>query len=304
VPSTGVAPGTVVFGSGPGDASTLFGSPGDTPVMLRLWVAEDGPASIPAIASASFLERAGAAVGDTLEARGQGIPISLQVIGVVRTFPPLEPDRPFVVVDGATLEDRRFVPTGHGIPPEEWWLDVDPVRARDVAAALTREPYRSAEVIEREEVARTLTSDPVPLSLIGALGLGSIAAIAFAAIGFVVSATVSTNERIGEFALLQALGLSGRQLRAWLSIENAFLLVLGLLAGTGLGLLLAWLVLPFATLTASGAAAVPVPVVVVPWGAIAPIGIATALLLVVTVGLVTRQVPGARLSGVLRARDE
>ena len=158
-------------------------------------------------------------------------------------------------------------------------------------------------MIWRDAVAAQLTGDPVPLALIGALALGALAALAFAAIGFVVSATVSTSERMGEFALLQALGLSRRELAGWLSLEHAALLGFGLVAGVGLGLLLAWLVLPFATLTATGAAAVPAPVVVVPWAALLPLVALAVLLLVVTVVVVTRQLAAVRIGSVLRARD-
>jgi ABC-type antimicrobial peptide transport system permease subunit len=91
-------------------------------------------------------------------------------------------------------------------------------------------------------------------------------------------------------------------LSAWL-IENAFLLAAGLLAGTALGILLAWLVLPFATLTESGAATVPPAAVVIPWEAILPLYLLAGLLLVVTVALVTRSLSRIPLSGVLRARD-
>ena len=134
--------------------------------------------------------------------------------------------------------------------------------------------------------------------------LGALAALAFAAIGFLVSATVTTSERVTEFAILRALGLSGRELAAWVSLENAFLLVFGLVAGSALGLVLAWLVLPFATLTETGAAAVPAPVIVVPWAAILPIYGAALVLFVVTVVIVTRQVRRAGITTVLRSGDE
>jgi hypothetical protein len=90
----------------------------------------------------------------------------------------------------------------------------------------------------------------------------------------------------------------------WLSVESAFLLFVGLLAGSGLGVLLAWLVLPFATLTQTGAPAVPSPTVVVPWQAIVPTWLLAVVLLAVTVVIVRRQLPAVRISGVLRARDE
>jgi len=156
-------------------------------------------------------------------------------------------------------------------------------------------------VIGRDELARDLSTDPVPLGLIGILGLGSLAAMLFAGIGFLVSSTVSTSQRLAEFALLRALGLSTGQLALWLSIESIFLLVVGLVAGSLLGLVLAWLVLPFATLTQTGAAPIPAPVVVIPWEAIVPVYLAAVLLFVVSIWLVRRQLPDVRISGVLRA---
>ena len=126
----------------------------------------------------------------------------------------------------------------------------------------------------------------------------------FASIGFLVSATVSISERIGEFALLKALGLAPRQLLLWLSIENLLLLATGLILGTLLGLVLAFLVLPFATLTPTGAPPVPAPVVVVPPEAAIPTAVLAAVLVLATVLLAARQLPAARTSAVLRARDE
>ena len=87
----------------------------------------------------------------------------------------------------------------------------------------------------------------------------------------------------------------------WLSIESIFLLVVGLLAGSVLGVVLAWLVLPFATLTQTGAAPIPAPVVVIPWEAIIPVYLAAVVLFVVSIWLVRRQLPDVRISGVLRA---
>ena len=72
---------------------------------------------------------------------------------------------------------------------------------------------------------------------------------------------------------------------------------------TALGLLLAWLVLPFVTLTGDGAAAIPSPVIVVPWGSIAPIWLLSGVLLLVTVVAVRRQLPSNAIGGVLRAGD-
>jgi len=125
-----------------------------------------------------------------------------------------------------------------------------------------------------------------------------------AAIGFVASAVVSTRERLGEFALLRAMGLSPAQLAAWLTIENTFLLAAGVLAGTGLGLLLAWLVLPFVTLTADGRSVVPPLLIEIPWPAIVAVALGALMALVVAVVVIGGVLRRVAVSGVLRSGQD
>ncbi len=275
-----------------------------SPAMFRLSTRVDATTPIPAIAGERYLELTGARIGEEVRVASRGVQLTLNLIGSAREFPPLDPEQSFLIVDVTAMDLARFAALGQTIPADEWWLGVDEGRAEAVAETLAASPYSAATVLTREGLEQDLTSDPVSLGVIGVLGLGALAAVVFAAIGFIVSATVSASERIGEFALLQALGLSGRQLSIWLSLESAFLLIVGIVAGSALGFLLAWLVLPFATLTETGVAAVPSPVVEIPLATIAPSWAAALLLLVVTVLLVRRQLPARRISGVLRARDE
>ncbi|HEY8632158.1 MAG TPA: ABC transporter permease, partial [Candidatus Limnocylindrales bacterium] len=272
---------------------------GTTTFRLGAGLPED--VALPAIASTSFLSQTGNAVGDSLLISSLGVPVRIKIVGATDLFAPLDPTVPFVVTDLAAYDAIQLAATGQTRQADEWWLSVDPGQAAAVLDRL-RQPSASARsVIGRDELARDLSTDPVPLGLIGILGLGSLAAMLFAGIGFLVSSTVSTSQRLAEFALLRALGLSTGQLALWLSIESIFLLVVGLVAGSVLGLVLAWLVLPFATLTQTGAAPIPAPVVVVPWEAIVPVYLAAVVLFVVSIWLVRRQLPDIRISGVLRA---
>ena len=263
-----------------------------------------GPSVIPALVGPAFLERSGAAVGDTLQASVFGVPVMLQLVGKVDAFPPLDQGKPFVVADGLALDLTRLAAGTTLAETGEWWLATEPGASAAVAAAALAEPVSAAAAVDRVQVLANLVGDPLGLGVIGILGLGSVAALLFAAIGFLVSATVSTSERLGEFALLKALGLSPRQLFVWLSMESIALLVVGLVAGTALGLVLAWIALPFATLTASGVAPVPAPVVIVPLEALLPTILLGVALVLATFALVRRQLPAARTSAVLRARDE
>jgi FtsX-like permease family len=271
---------------------------------FRLFTAPDEPVAVPAIVGPRFLELTGARVGETIGVSVRGARMDMRIAGVVAEFPPIDPEQPFAIVDTAALDLARFTTLGQVAPAKEWWLQVDQGREADVVAALGAGNYGADAITGRAALTQALSTEPVSLGVIGVLGLGAVAALVFAGIGFVVSATVSTAERVGEFALLRALGLSTRQLSVWLSVESAFLLVVGLLAGSALGLLLAWLVLPFATLTDTGAVPVPTPIVVVPWQAIAPTWVMAVVLLAVTVLVVRRQLPAMRISGVLRGRDE
>ena len=295
------SPGRIPFAFQSRAAEPLFGGSG---ALFRSSTTPENPEHVPAVVGREFLEASGAKVGDEVAASVSGQRLTLAILGVIDQFPSLDPTQPFAIVDATTLERARQAATGQVLTTKEWWLSVDPAAAPQVEEALLRAPIAATEVLGRASLTRSLASDPVSLGIIGALALGALSALVFASIGFLVSATVTSSERIGEFAILRALGLSARELSAWVSLENAFLLVFGIVAGSLLGVVLAWLVLPFATLTETGESAVPAPDIVVPWAAMAPLYVAAVVLFVVTVVIVSRQVRRAGISTVLRAGDE
>ena len=284
-------------------ASPIFGSGEGAVTVLRLAGASEASAAVSALAGTTLMTTMGASVGDTIEVGTLGERRSFEITGTLDAFPTLNPDEPFLVVDLPTLA-AADAGEGRELGADEWWLETEDGRAATIAEQLRGEPYSADSVVAYEELHRDLLSDPVALGVIGSLALGALAAVVFATIGFVVSATVSTRERLGEFALLQAIGLSHRQLSGWLSMENAFLLAMGLAAGTGLGLILAWVVLPFVTLTQEATLAVPPVEVVIPWGIYGLLYLAAAGALVVTVVVIGNLLARVRVSGVLRSGGE
>jgi ABC-type lipoprotein release transport system permease subunit len=271
--------------------------------VIRISPAADQAGPIPVLASATMVDATGVAVGDTIDLGTLGTRRTYVVTGTLAGWPTLDPNQPFVIANLGTLAtwDRA---TGRVTSADEWWLDVSDGSASTVADQLRQPPYSADRVTANEELRRELLNDPVALGVIGSLALGALAAVIFAAIGFVVSATVSTRERLGEFALLQAIGLSHRQLSAWLSMENAFLLIVGLAAGTGLGLIMAWVVLPFVTLTQEATIAVPPIEVVIPWGIYALLYLVALGALAITVVVIGNLLARVRVSGVLRSGGE
>lgn len=285
------------------ESGPVFGSTTDPGVTFRLAADPTGDGAIAAIAGDHLLALTGAHVGDTIAVSSAAQRLSVRIVGRTTTFPPLDPNVPFLVVDGTSLDIAAFSATSFPAAVKEWWLSTGGAESETVATTLGKPPYSTTAVIRRTELAQNLARDPIWLGVIGVLALGSLAAVVFAAIGFVVSATVSTSERLHELALLRAIGLSGGQLSAWLTLEQVFLLAVGLIGGSALGVLLAWLVLPYATLSVTGASVVPAPVIVVPWEIVLPVELGLAAGLIAIVLVLTRQVPESQMTSVLRAGE-
>ncbi len=308
-----IAPQSWTIDDGGGGAPYEPAQPGELvvpttgPFAGTAWRLSFGRVSAPEIAALAnpvFLERTGARAGDTLEASMFGLPVTIRLRGVVDGFPSQPATKPLLLADGPSLDLARYAGGVTLAPTSEWWLATAAGTSEGVAGGAAAAPIAASVIAERSGLEADLAGDPLGLAVIGILGLGSIAALVFAAIGFLVTTTVSTQERLGEFALLKALGLAPRQLSRWLTLENASVLVVGLLAGIMLGILLAWLTLPFATLTATGEPPVPAPVVVVPLDALLPTVVLAVFLVGASMLLVRRLVPAARTSAVLRAKDE
>lgn len=236
-------------------------------VEFLLRPADDSlPRAAAALVSESFLEATHAAVGHVVPlAFGSGTH-AVRIVGSFRHFPTLDPALPSVLVDLPTHVAFSFARQGSVVQPSQWWLETG--RDRDVAEQLRAAPYRSLGVVSRAERERTLLEDPAPLGVIGALTLGFVVAALFAAIGYAAGAASSTRSRMLEFAVLRTLGLRTSQLSGWIGLESALVVVLSLLTGTALGLVVAWLVLPYVALGTAGETPVPSVRLNVPWATV------------------------------------
>jgi hypothetical protein len=259
---------------------------------------------IPVIASEPFLEATASQVGDQVTVLIDGVRRDVEVTAVLGAVPTTGPNDSILVMDLATLSLVRFEGNDSAAPPDEWWLSVDPGAGPAVAGALSAPPIGSRSVLSQEDRSRTLSTDPVALGIIGALAIGFVAAALFAIVGFMVSASVSARERITEFALLRALGLSPNQLSVWLSLENAVLAIVSLVTGTGLGLVIAWVVLPFITVTQGGTTPFPPVAVDVPWSTIATLVAIALVALTLTVGFLAWLLRRIGLASVLRMSED
>lgn len=288
------ADGTTVQIGGESGQGALFGNgPGVAAAHVSLVPASLAPSGpVPVIVNRAFLTAITSAPGDTITATLDSASRRLQISGVVDSFPTTDPASPIAIIDEPTLGLLRLQATGLTRVADEWWLSATPGAAPGLRDALRARPFESADVVTATDRARSLSTDPVALGIIGALTLGFIATGLFAIVGLTVSAAVSARQRRTEFALLRALGFSARQLSASLWLENGSLVLVSLLAGTGLGLLIGWMVLPFVTVTQQATAPVPPVLVEIPWDRILLLDGLSALALgiaVVVIGAVLRR---------------
>jgi predicted lysophospholipase L1 biosynthesis ABC-type transport system permease subunit len=206
-------------------------------------------------------------------------------------------------MDLPTYQTIRYAPGNPIIEVDETWLSASGEAGR-VAEILRSPPFEAIDLMSRSERFLALSTDPVALATIGALTLGFLAAAVFAAVGFAVSATVSARERITEFALLRALGLSPRLLGTWMTLEQGLLVVSSLGFGTLVGWLLTTAILPLITVTQTGTRPVPEVAIVYPWDAVLILEVSLVAVLTVIVVTMTLLLRRLGLGSLLRLGEE
>jgi FtsX-like permease family len=261
-------------------------------------------AELPAVVNRALLEGTSLAVGEVLGVRLFGRNRIVRITAAVESFPTSEANQPLVIADLPTLELMRFAAARQINLPDEWWLQTEDGRADGVAATFLAAPLTARSAESLDERTRVLSADPVALGIIGALSVGFVVAALFAMIGLAISAAVSARQRRTEFALLRALGLSGRELSGWLWLENTAVVTVSLAAGTVMGLVIGWVVLPFVTVTQAGENPFPPVLLEVPWGAILLLELLAIGALGVTVVILSRILRRFGIGSALRMGED
>jgi len=275
-------------------STSFFVYPGAGTVFLR------PPATLlalPLLAPASMLDELGVNLGELFPLTLDSFKVPVAVVGLTDHFPTLYPEQnKFLVVprDGF-LAQLGY--TGYPRPwPNELWLKSG--RAASVAGALRADGADVRQVMTRSEAETAARSDPEQLGLESNLLIGFLAAMTLAVVGFIVHFLVVTRGRLSDYAILQANGMSRDLIRRSLGAERATLLAFAVVAGTGIGLVLAWVLLPSIQLGTDLAQVVPPTLVTVD-----PVVTGGAIAVVVSAALVGGAA-GARLAGRFHLMDE
>ncbi|MGI5204332.1 FtsX-like permease family protein [Spirillospora sp. CA-108201] len=240
---------------------------------------------VPGVITKEMAGRAKVGVGGTVTVNTLDGDQPVKVAGIAPALPSVAPGLPAVLVDLPTLTQSRLAAEGAAgdtITPREWWASARDGRTGPAVRDLARHPAWGEVAADRVETRSRLRDAPLGAALQGALVIGFAAALAFAVIAFVVNAAVTAGERYREFAVLRALGVPPRQVAGMLAIEQAYLVGLGLLGGTVLGLVVARLVVPHIVLSVQAAEPYPPAGLVVQWPVVLAVlgGVAAVLGLV------------------------
>jgi hypothetical protein len=283
----------------PSDPVQVFTS--NPPTVFRALATPANDIVARAIASSSFLAATGSQVGDGVNGTIAGNPIHLQIVGQTDAVPPLDPAKPFLLVDGPTVALADYFGSGAALVPNDWWWSVAPGASAAVDRQLATPSFSAATVFSRDQLVANLEGDPVALGVVGALLLGAISAMTFAALGFLVSASASIESRADEFGLLRALGLSDHQVMSWLAVEQGLLLAVGLVVGMALGIAFAWVVLPAVDFTPTGLRPIPEATLVVPTEVLAAMFVGGVGVLIATLVVARRTIARVSVASTLRA---
>jgi putative ABC transport system permease protein len=243
--------------------ATLYGVDRIDFPKVAFWRRDFAPASLGALMNAlavapegiilrgDFMAQNRIRVGDEIQMRisnyGQRAEMTAKVVGELEYFPTWyeesDPEEYLPIALGNL--DYIFEVSGGEMPYDVWaktqpGIDYEKMR-RDLAQHdIVVVDYQSAPQRIADEQRR-----PERQGLFGVLSVGFLAAAFLTVLGFFLYALFSFRRRFIELGTLRAIGLSPGQMTTFLAWELAFLIVLGLGAGTYLGALISQVFIPY-----------------------------------------------------------
>lgn len=280
---------TFDLGFGAAVAGSLLNS--TTPVQgeLDLTVpAHLAAAAIPGIATQAFLSANSLSVGDAVTASVGSGTLSVTIVAVVSTFPTVTSALGAIIVDLPSVQDYLASQSLAPLPVAEWWLATAGQR---VPPQLPGALPPGSTITSAAGLAAALAADPMTAVPQQALLAIAIAAAVLAITGCCVAIAVGIRQRRAESALLAALGVAPGGAARQLCLERLMLGLPSALAGLVLGVIIAELLVPAVTLTATASLPVPPVIIQFDWAQTLPLALAVAALPVAVAAVVIARRP-------------
>ncbi len=202
--------------------------------------------AIPAVFSADA-PPASKEIGDRVQFIVGTSRVTFEVRGIIGGFPLLG-DR-FFITSLAAIEEavNLSVLSEPWVGQRQVWLAAAPGQANQVIEQIANgdAPFGTTVLADAESTELLLRSDLVAQETLGAFELNAITLAALSVAVFFLVHFFAARQRLYEFSLLRATGMATRQLLGLLTLEGVIMMVLGLLAGSGIGAALAVIMRPF-----------------------------------------------------------
>ena len=258
---------------------------------------------LPVLASEAFLRNSGLEVGETTTVFSRTLYLDFEIVGTYDLFPTLGDSRtePSLVGDGAAIAAVvNASPVGPLEYPNEVWLQGGEALPQSVRSLIEQGALAGA-VSSFDELREAQQSDPlVAAGWEGILFISFAAILLLSAIGFLIYSYLTAQRRMLEFAVLRTIGFSKRQIAAVVGFEQVFVIGLGMLAGTLMGMRLGSLMIRYMGLTETGDEVLPPMQLEISWFTVGAAWLALGLVFLVTIGAVVLLYSRLALHRVLR----
>jgi putative ABC transport system permease protein len=219
----------------------------------------------------SFMQRNGVKLGDSLPATLDSFTFPLNrklaftIVGELDLFPTWNPAAGSDLVLVGNL-DYIFEEAGSRLPYEVW-MKVGPQFDHKAVGAAVYANVGEGILSFQDASARVLAQQQRPerQGVFGVLSIGFAAGAVLTVVGFLLYALFSFRRRFIEIGVLRAIGLSLGQMVSFLAWELAILIGVGLAAGTGLGVMVSRLFIPYLQVGTTAASNIPPYVVIIAW---------------------------------------
>ena len=206
-----------------------------------------------------FLEKYNFSVGDTVPMAVDvdnlaRLTAEYTIVGTYNYFPTSDEKEVTIIGNLDALSTLTGLTIAHGI-----WLKLDPLAdtqalAKNITSQLG---VHSGQIKDTRAMIAEEQGRMERVGIFGTLSIGFLAAAVMAILGLLVYSYASLQERAYRLAVLNAVGLSKRQIMAQVILEYSFLALFGAFAGAFIGLAAAELFVPFFRYTGESGISLP-----------------------------------------------
>ncbi len=267
--------------------------------MRRTWTQEP----LPALASGAFLDATKVKVGGVIRASINEVEIDFRIAGALRYFPTMydQTQNGYLVTSRDLLLPLLNESQEMPINPNEVFVETNGNLSLDNLSAMMPVPSQGWSA---ENVRKTFTANPLALGLRSVTFFGFTLTVLSSLLGFSTHFYLSIRQREILYGIMRALGISARQLYAWIVLEQAILILASLILGTTLGLLLNQITLPRLPVSLGEGQSIPPFVPQTDWLAIGQLYLGLLLAFLIVIAIVTALLWRAHLERILKIGQE